>query len=87
MGSEETKYRKNDIVVFNSFAGVQIRARLVERIYYPKNDNWGGYGGWNAVLIYKKDMEKLKSHCVVVDKEEFWIYDWQIIKKTKSKRK
>ena len=74
------KYKKNDIVLFKSFAGIKVHAKLVEYIYYPKNGKWGDYGGWEAELVYREDREKLKENNVNIDDKgkTFWIYDWQL---------
>lgn len=72
--------KKGDIIVVNTFAGVDVSVKLLERIEIPKEKQWGGYGGWKTKLAYKEDVKKLQEAGVpILSEDESWIYDWQII--------
>ena len=76
------KYKVGDVVLVDSFAGPKVRVRLKERLLKPK-DFWGA-DGWNAQLIYKKDVDSLRQSGVPYKKDEkpmVFVFDWQIIKK------
>ena len=76
------KYKAGDIVLVESFAGPKVRVRLKERILKPK-DFWGA-DGWNAQIIYKKDVDVLRQNGVPYkkgDKPLVFVFDWQLIKK------
>ena len=75
------KYKVNDIILVNSFAGPKVHVRLKKRIVAK---NGLGADGWDAVVIYKKDVEALRKKGVPYKKAEkptVFVFDWQIIKK------
>jgi len=79
-------YQLGDIVLVSSPAGVEVRARLEKRWLKPK-DGWGA-DGWDATLIYKKDVDKLRQNGVPYksgEKPLVWVFDYQIIKLVRSK--
>tara|TARA_R100000008_G_scaffold372_2_gene346 strand:- start:35542 stop:35784 length:243 start_codon:yes stop_codon:yes gene_type:complete len=79
------KYKVGDIVLVSSFAGPSVHVRLKERIVKPKN-GWGA-DGWDAQMIYKKDVDKLRRKGVPYKKGEkpiVFVFDWHIIKKAKK---
>jgi len=81
------KYKKNDVVLVKSFAGPNVKVRLLKRVV-PEKNQWGATG-WEATIIYKKDVEKLIKHGVPYaknSKPEVWVFDWQIIGKKSSRR-
>jgi len=80
-------YEKNDIVLVRSFAGPDVKVKLIKRVV-PKKNQWGALG-WEATIVYKKDVEKLIKCGVPYaknSKPEVWVFDWQIIEKKSSKR-
>lgn len=80
-------YEKNDIVLVKSFAGPDVKVRLVQR-FVPKKNEWGA-SGWDAVLVYKSDVLKLIKKGVPYKKDtkpKVWVFDWEIIKKIKTRR-
>ena len=69
-------------MLVKSFAKSRVWVRLKERILKPK-DSWGA-DGWNAQIIYKKDVDALRKNGVPYKKGEkpvVFVFDWQIIKK------
>ena len=75
-------YKVGDIVLVESFAGPKVRVRLKERLLKPK-DFWGA-DGWNAQVIYKKDVDILRQKGVPYKKgakPKVFVFDWHIIKK------
>ena len=69
------------MVLVRSFAGIDVRTRLLQRIVPRKND-WGA-PGWDAVLVYKSDVLKLIKKGVPYKKNttpKVWVFDWQIVK-------
>ena len=76
------KYKVGDIVFVQSFASPQVRVRLKKRRLKPK-DFWGA-DGWDAQVIYKKDVDMLRQHGVPYKKGAkpmVFVFDWQTIKK------
>ena len=76
------KYKVGDIVLVNSFAGPKVSVKLKKRLLKPK-DNWGA-DGWDAQIIYKKDVDSLRNNGVPYKQGEkpiVFVFDWQIIKK------
>ena len=76
------KYKVGDVVLVESFAGPKVRVRLKERILKPK-DFWGA-DGWNAQIIYKKDVDILRQNGVPYKKDAkpiVFVFDWHIIKR------
>ena len=76
------KYKVGDIVLVKSFAGPKVHVRLKKRVIKPKNF-WGA-DGWDAQIIYKKDIDNLRTHGVPYKKGEkpiVFVFDWHIIKK------
>ena len=70
----------------SSHAGVDVRVRLEERWEKPK-DGWGA-DGWDATVIYKKDVDNLRQNGVPYksgEKPLVWVFDYQIIKLVRSK--
>ena len=79
------KYKVSDIVIVESFADPKVRVRLKKRILKPKNF-WGA-DGWDAQIIYKKDVDALRQNGVPYKKGEkpiVFVFDWQMIKKIKK---
>ena len=76
------KYKVGDMVLVESHAGPQVQTKLKKRILKPKN-GWGA-DGWDAQIIYEKDVNILRKSGVPYKKDEKPIvfeFDWQIIKK------
>jgi|TARA_Y100000296_G_scaffold74274_1_gene92610 hypothetical protein len=76
------KYKVGDVVFVESFAGPKVQVRLKERILKPK-DFWGA-DGWNAQLIYKKEVNSLRKNGVPYKKDSkpvVFVFDWQMIKR------
>ena len=79
---QNMKYKVGDVVLVESFAGPKVQVRLEERLLKPK-DFWGA-DGWDAQLIYKKDVDSLRKNGVPYKKDSkpvVFVFDWQIIKK------
>jgi len=75
-------YQKNDIVSVSSFAPPEICVQLKKRILKPKK-GWGA-NGWDAQIIYEKDVNILRKCGVPYKKDEkpiVFVFDWQLIKK------
>ena len=75
-----------DVVLIKTFAGPKVYVRLKKRILKPK-DFWGA-DGWDAQIIYKKDVDKLRKSGVPYKEKEkpiVFVFDWEIIKKRKSR--
>ena len=75
-------YQKDDIVLVSSFASPEVCVQLKKRILKPKK-GWGA-NGWDAQIIYEKDVNKLCKHGVPYKKGEkpiVFVFDWQLIKK------
>ena len=78
-------YKNGDIVKVRSFALHEddlIRVKLKKRIKKPK-DFWGA-NGWDAQILYKKDVDKLIKAGVPYKKGEkpiVWVFDFQLVKK------
>ena len=78
------KYEVGDIVFVESFAGPKVWVKLKKRILKPK-DFWGA-DGWDAQIVYKKDVDKLIKNGVPYKKGEkpvVWVFDYHIVKKIK----
>ena len=76
------KYKVGDVVLVESFAGPRVWVRLKERILKPK-DFWGA-DGWNAQLIYKKEVDILRKNGVPYKKDSkpvVFVFDWQMTKR------
>ena len=75
-------YKVDDVVLVESFAGPRVYVRLKKRILKPK-DFWGA-DGWDAQIIYKKDVDKLRRKGVPYKKDTkptVFVFDWHIIRK------
>ena len=75
-------YEKNDIVLVKSFAGPDVKVKLLRRVI-PKKNEWGA-NGWDAILTNKKCVEKLIKSGVPYKRDEkptVWVFDWHIIRK------
>ena len=76
------KYKVGDVVLVESFAGPEVYVRLKKRLLKPKK-GWGA-DGWDAQIIYKKDVDSLRKSGVPYKKGEkpiVFVFDWQMIKK------
>jgi len=74
------KYKMGDTVLVSSFAGPKVWVKLKERILKPKD--FFGADGWNAQIIYKKDVDNLRKSGVPYKKNTkpmVFVFDWQII--------
>ena len=61
---------------------IQSRVKLIKRMLKSK-DSWGA-DGWDAQVIYKKDVDKLIKHGVPYKKKDkplVWVFDFQIVNK------
>ena len=80
------KYKINDIVLVESFAGPRVYVRLKKKVV--SKNGWDA-DGWDAIVIYKKDIEALRKKGVPYKKNEkphVFVFEWQMIKK-KPRRK
>tara|TARA_B100001250_G_scaffold410963_1_gene438507 strand:+ start:277 stop:534 length:258 start_codon:yes stop_codon:yes gene_type:complete len=78
------RYQKGDKVLVKSFAGPDVRVLLKSRYIVSETDHKLGVDGWNAQIVNKKEVDKLRQHGVPYSKNEkpvVWVFDWQIIKK------
>ena len=74
-------YETDDIVLVSSYAGPEVRVRLKKRSV--KREDGFGVDGWHAVIIYKKDVDKLRQNGVPYKKggkPNVWVFDFEIIK-------
>ena len=77
------EYEEGDIVLVSSFAGVNVQVKLGERYDPPANGFDWGAPGWDATIIYKKDVDKLRQNGVPYKKggkPNVWVFDFEIIK-------
>mgnify|MGYP001277902549 CR=1 FL=1 len=80
------EYKTGDVVLVKSFAGPDVRVRLVER--HANFGNGFGAEGWDATIIYKKDVDKLRQSGVPYksgEKPLVWVFDHEIIKLVRSR--
>ena len=86
------KYKKGDIVLIQPSAGPalpQIHVRLIKRIIERKRDHWTGYSGWEAELIYKREIDILRKQWQIPFKkvgDRTFVYDSEIIRRVKNKK-
>jgi len=76
------KYNVDDVVLVESHAGPHVWVRLKKRIVKPK-DSWGA-DGWDAEIVYKKDVDSLIKSGVPYKsgtKPTVFVFDWQLLKK------
>ena len=76
------KYKVGDVVLVESHAGPKVYVKLKKRVLKPKV-GWGA-DGWDAQIIYKKDVDNLRNNGVPYKKGEkplVFVFDWQMIKK------
>lgn len=77
-------YQKNDKVTIKTFAGPTVCVVLKKRYIASQSELKLGVDGWEAQIIYKKDVALLRKHGVPYEKNEkpkVWVFDWEIIKK------
>ena len=77
------RYRKGDQVLVKSFAGPDVRVRLIKRYIASKSELKLGVDGWEAQMTNQREVEKLRKHGVPYDKGEkpkVWVFDWEILK-------
>tara|TARA_B100000287_G_scaffold256264_1_gene240872 strand:+ start:2449 stop:2688 length:240 start_codon:yes stop_codon:yes gene_type:complete len=78
------KLKPGNIIHVRSFAlpdDEYVRVKLINRV--PKPHDFWGADGWDAQLIYKKDVDKLIKHGVPYKRNEkpaVWVFDFQIKK-------
>jgi len=78
------QYRKGDRVLVKSYAGPDVRVRLIKRYIASESELKLGVDGWDAQIISNKEVDKLRIHGVPYKKGEkpkVWVFDWQIIEK------
>ena len=78
-------YKIGDVVLVKSWAGPDVRVRLEKR--YDKTNDKYGPEGWEARIIYKKDVDKLRQNGVPYksgQKPLVWVFDREIIKLVRS---
>ena len=86
------KYKKGDIVLIQPSAGPalpQIHVRLIKRIIERKRGHWTGYSGWEAELIYKREIDILRKQWQIPFKkvgDRTFVYDSEIIRRVKNKK-
>ena len=81
-------YEPGDIVLVTSYAGPNVKVRLKERYDPPSHGFDWGASGWDATVIYKKDVDKLRRNGVPYksgEKPLVWVFDHQIIKLVRSR--
>ena len=77
-------YQKSDKVLIKSYAGPDVCVILLKRYTVQKSKSKLGVNGWDAQIIYKKDIDNLRKRGVPYKKGEkpiVFVADWQIIKK------
>lgn len=78
------RYIKNNKVLVESFAGPDVRVKLLNRYIAKQSEHKLGVDGWEAQITEQKEVEKLRRRGVPYKKGEkpkVWVFDWQIIKK------
>ena len=66
--------KEGDIVLVETFAGVDVHVKLKEYCSYSS------YAGWSAELVYDHDANSLQERgCPIKIGDNTWVYDWQII--------
>ena len=66
--------KEGDIVLVETFAGVDVHVKLKEYCSYSS------YAGWSAELVYDQDAKSLQDRgCPIKIGDNTWVYDWQII--------
>ena len=62
------KYKKGDIVLIQSASGkaipkfhVKLLKKVVVNPFKGRSMDWPGYTGWEAVLIYQKEVDMLRN--------------------------
>mgnify|MGYP003111660642 FL=1 len=86
------KYKKGDVVLIQPSAGPalpQIHVRLIERVVELKRGHWTGYSGWEAELIYKREVDMLRKQWQIAFKkigDRTFVYDSEIIRRVKNKK-
>ena len=78
------KYRKNDKVLVESFAGPDVVVILRERYIAAESELGYGVDGWNAQITNDKEVNKLRKMGVPYKKGEkpmVWVFDHHIIRK------
>jgi len=66
--------KEGDIVLVETFAGVDVHVKLKEYCSYSS------YAGWSAELVYDQDATSLQERgCPINIGDNTWVYDWQII--------
>jgi hypothetical protein len=78
------RYSVNDKVLVKSFAGPSVCVVLKKRYIVSNSSHKLGVDGWEAQIIDKKEVNKLRKRSVPYNKDEkpmVWVFDWEIIKK------
>jgi hypothetical protein len=86
--NSKKSYRKNDKVLVKSFAGPDVSVILKERFLVSESELKIGVDGWKAQVYKQEDVDKLRKSGVPYDKDEkpiVWVYDWQIIKRYRTR--
>ena len=82
-------YKVGDVVLIETFAGINVHSKLIRRFVQEPGRGWHGYTGWFGIPVHQHELGLLKKHSVSVGSMEsyeenpWWIYDCQIIKKAK----
>jgi len=77
-------YTKNDKVLVKSFGAPTVCVILKKRYIASKSEHKLGVDGWEAQIVDKKEVNKLRNYGVPYQKGEkpiVFVADWQIIKK------
>ena len=70
--------KEGDIVLVETFAGVDVHVKLKEYCSYSS------YAGWSAELVYDHDANSLQERgCPIKIGDNTWVYDWQVYKEQK----
>ena len=89
------KYKKGDIVLVQSAAGkaipnfhVKLLKKIVVNPSKGRSMDWPGYTGWEATLIYQKEVDMLRKEWQIslhkANEDLTFIYEEDIIKKVKT---
>tara|TARA_Y100001951_G_scaffold58690_1_gene46612 strand:+ start:233 stop:556 length:324 start_codon:yes stop_codon:yes gene_type:complete len=71
--------KKGDIVLVETFAGVDVHVKLKEYCSYSAHQKQVAYAGWSAELVYEKDAKSLQQQgCPINVGDDTWVYDWQV---------
>ena len=87
-GDRKLKYKQGDVVLVQSPAGSGIphtHVKLTNRIQVPKSENWDGYAGWHAEVLYENEAAALRKCQIPINVGDLtFVFDDCIISKEET---